>query len=513
MSLDGALKSLIGQLPTRAISFARKTADGWTNVLTGLGSSMVDKVRHTQPAPYWALPDSVLADLFHSDSTVRKIVTKRPDDSLRHGIRVSIPEEAGGHETATKIQDAMDDLDFVGKVREACYWERLFGGAVLYIAVDDGQYAIDSQALPIREETLRKILWVKAIDRTRIRPSYVLEDLDPDPESLTYGEPLYYLIALDLDTGAQVRVHRSRLLIFPGAVTTAYEKRGRGGWGVSVIDPVYEALQRNASAWASAAGALANAQYVIYKLRGLANMFSRPQGEEQAKSRARSMEMAKSMINAVLIDAEDDYVRENPNFGNMPQMLEMQMLDVCAASDTPATVLWGRSPAGLNATGESDIELWHGSCTAYQEHNLRPRAQYFVTLLMKCKEGPTRGVVADGWRVYFPPLREMSDLEKADVRLKTAQADASDIDKGVLLPQEVAVSRFRPEGYSITTHIDLDLREKMLKLEIDQRETEMKEGRAPGMTPEEPPPLPPGTPANSNGQKPQKPQKPQGKVA
>jgi hypothetical protein len=111
--------------------------------------------------------------------------------------------------------------------------------------------------------------------------------------------------------------------------------------------------------------------------------------------------------------------------------------------------------------------------------------------------------------VYFPPLRELSDLEKADLRLKTSQADASDITQGILLPQEVAVSRYRPEGYSTATQVDLELRQKMLDLEIKQRTTEMEEGRAPGMTPEpEPPMLPPGSPANTNGQKPVK-----GKVA
>lgn len=492
MSFDGALKSLIKQLPERV-----RRQDGWINTLTGLGSTMVDKVKHTQPAPYWSLSDTVLADLFHSDATVRKIVTKRPDDALRLGARVHVPKEAGGHETATTIQDSLDDLDIVGRVRECCYWEQLFGGSALFLALDDGQTAVDSQALPVREETLRRILWVRPIDRTRIRPSYEQADRDLDEQSPTFGEPLIYHVDLGLD-GVQVRIHRSRLILFPGAVLTTYERRARGGWGLSIIDPVYECLQRNASAWASAGSALANAQYVVYKLRGLSAMFSRPQGEEQAKTRARAMEMAKSLINAVLIDADDDYIRENPNFGNMPNMLDQFMLDVSSAVDMPATVLWGRSPAGMNATGESDLELWYGALEAYREHHLRPRLQRFVELLLKCSEGPTRGVVADGWRVHFPPLRQQSDMEKAEIRSKISHADELDIKNGILLPQEVAVARFRPEGWTMDTQIDLELRERLLDIEVKQRMKEAEEGRAPGMTPEEPT-LPPGTPANTNG--------------
>lgn len=500
MSIDGALRGLIQNLPTKAV----RRLDGWVNAITGLGSSMVDKVKYTQPAAFYGgLPYWVLADLFHSDATVRKIVTKRPDDSLRLGVRVHVPEEAGGHETATAIQDAMDDLDFVQKLRECCYWENLFGGSVLYMALDDGQYSVDSQALPVNREAIQAVHWVRPIDMTRIRPSMEQADQDQDETSVTFGQPLIYLIDLQL-TGVQVRVHRSRLIIFPGAITTEQERKNRMGWGISVIDPLYDALQQNAAAWAAAGNALSNAQYVVYKLRGLQSMFNRTNGEEMAKSRARAMEMAKSMINAVLIDSEDDYIRENPSFGNMPEMLDHLALNLAGQADMPATVLWGRSPAGMNATGESDIELWYGSCEAYREHKLRPRAQMFVEYLLLAKNGPTEGVLPDGWRVYFPPLHQLSELEKADLRLKTSQADASDITQGVLLPQEVAVSRFRPEGYSIETQVDLALREKMLAMELEQRQTEMKEGRAPGMTPEEPPPMPPGGPVNSNGKPAQK---------
>jgi phage-related protein (TIGR01555 family) len=485
-SLASAFASLVRRLP------GARRVDSWVNVLTGLGHGLVDKTRQTVPMPFrGGLPDPVLADLFHTDAIARKIVCKLPADALRLGFTVNVPKEAGGHEVASAIQDEADDLDLVSELKTACYWERLFGGAVLYMAIDDGQYSVDSQALPVRRDAITQVLWVKALDRTRIRPSYAPADLDPDPNSATFGEPQIWLMDVRM-TGAQIRVHRSRLIIFPGATTTDYERRARGGWGISVLDFVYDALQRNAVAWSSAASAVANCQYVIYKLKGMSSMFSMQGGEDKAKQRASAMEMAKSMINAVLIDAEDDYIRENPNFGNLPLMLDQFMLDVCAAADMQSTVLWGRSPAGMNATGESDIELWNNTCDAFRRHHLRSRLHEVLEVLMLSKEGPTQGALPDGWSVVFPALRQLSDVEKATVRLQTSQADASDITAGILLPQEVAVSRFKPEGYSLETQIDIDTRERLLKIEMDQREVELKAGRGPGQTPEEPAPLPPG---------------------
>jgi uncharacterized protein len=488
-SFTAAFRSMVRALPSRA---ARRV-DGWVNVLTGLGHGLVDKTRQTQPMPYrGGLPDAVLSDLFHTDAIARKIVTKLPADALRLSFTVNVPKDAGGHEVASAIQDAADDLKLVSEVKTACYWERLYGGSVLYMAVDDGQYSIDSQALPIRREAIRSVLWVKAIDKTRIRPSYAPADQDQDPDSATFGEPIIYLLDVRM-TGVQIRVHRDRLIIFPGATTTDYERRSRAGWGISVLDFVFDAMQRNAVAWSSAASAVANCQYVVYKLKGMSSMFSMQGGEEKAKQRASAMEMAKSMINAVLIDADDDYIRENPNFGNLPLMLDQFMLDVCAAADMQATVLWGRSPAGMNATGESDIELHNNSCDAFRMHHLRPRLHEVIELLMLAKDGPTQGKLPDGWSVVFPSLRQLSDLEKADIRSKVSAADASDITAGILLPQEVALSRFKPEGYSLETQIDIETRERLLKIEIEQREVELKEGRGPGQTPEEPAPLPPGS--------------------
>jgi phage-related protein (TIGR01555 family) len=332
------------------------------------------------------------------------------------------------------------------------------------------------------------VLWLKVVDRRWIIPD--IGSVDTDARSPTFGEPLHYTVFVQTMRGAiQLRVHRSRLIIFPGVSTTVEVRQRRNGWGISVLDPVYDALQRNVTAWQSAGAAMANSQYVVYKLAGLAKMLGMPNGEAQAKARAKAMEMAKSMISAVLIDKDDEYTRENPNFGGMPEMLEMFMYDTASALDMPVTELFGRSPAGMNATGESDENKWLGSLDDYRTHHIHPRAMTLVQYLLASKEGPTNGKVPDGWRVQFPPLKQLSDLERADVRLKTSQADAADIDSGVLLPAEVATSRFRAEGYSTETQIDLDTRERLMKAELKRAEEMLKN----------PPPAPPGDQGGDNG--------------
>lgn len=479
-AITDALTSLIKTLPVRTQLRVARRVDGWINTVTAMGS-LADKVTYTQPKPYCGLSDTALQSMFHTDWIVRKAVSKKPAESLRLGFRVNVPDDAGGQDASTEIQDALDDLNAVHALRLACTWENLYGGAVIFMGLDDGQTALDSQAQPVDWKRVRRVLWLRVLDRRRVFMSQ--DAIDNDPTSPRFGKPTHYAI-LDYRTGLTLRVHYDRLIVFPGADTSDDIRLQRQGWGVSIVDWLWEAVQRNVTAWQSAGNAVANAQYVVYKLKGLAQMLGQPEGEEKARRRSRAMEMAKSLINAILIDADDEYSRENPEFGNLPEMLQAFMLEISAAVDIPATVFWGMSPAGMDATGESDLENWYAACDEYREHHLRPACNQLVSAVMSASEGPTAGTIPDGWRVYWPPLYQLSDLEKADVRLKTSQADASDIEAGILLPQEVAKSRFRPEGYCIETQIDIALRETMLKLEIDARMAEIERAA-------EPPPPPP----------------------
>jgi phage-related protein (TIGR01555 family) len=178
------------------------------------------------------------------------------------------------------------------------------------------------------------------------------------------------------------------------------------------------------------------------------------------------MELAKSMINAVLIDEGDEYERENPNFGNMPELLEMFMYDVSSAVDMPVTRLFGRSPQGMNATGESDREQWHETVEDDRERQ-RPRWHQLVTVLLAAKEGPAKGAEPDGWRVTFKPLEQLSEKEWAEVRKLQADADKAYVEAEILLPSEVASSRFRAEGWSSETKIDLETREALREAELE----------------------------------------------
>jgi hypothetical protein len=162
------------------------------------------------------------------------------------------------------------------------------------------------------------------------------------------------------------------------------------------------------------------------------------------------------------------------------------MMRLASAADMPVTVLFGRSPAGMNATGESDRLLWAQTVESAQSIVADPAFTELAALVFASSDGPTRGQVPDAWDVVFPPLVHMTEEQVVKNRKTVAETDAIYIDRGVLLPEEVAMNRFRPTGFSSETTIEVAEREMMLAEEMERLRN-----------PPEPPPQlpPPPTPA------------------
>ena len=87
-----------------------------------------------------------------------------------------------------------------------------------------------------------------------------------------------------------------------------------------------------------------------------------------------------------------------------------------------------------------------------RELELKPKVLAFLRVLAR-----SLGIAVDGLDVTFPPLWSMSDKEQAELRKTVADTDVAYINAGVLLPEEVALSRFAKGAWSAETEVDLDV--------------------------------------------------------
>ena len=76
---------------------------------------------------------------------------------------------------------------------------------------------------------------------------------------------------------------------------------------------------------------------------------------KQVEQRANILNLSKSSLNTMIIDSEESYEKITTNISGISDIVDRFMLALSAVSGIPITLLFGRSPSGLNATGEADI--------------------------------------------------------------------------------------------------------------------------------------------------------------
>ena len=469
--------------------------DGWVNLITGLGSLARDKLQSTFFERNRRMTDDELESLFEDDIAA-KIVEKLPEDALSKGFELEIKPDAEDpnaedvaqtKEMSAAIMKAYNELEATPRLVDAWVWGRLFGGGGLYLITDDPGMAEDE----LDPDQLKKIRSLLVVDKRDLHPIF----FENDPESPRFGEATMYQItrtgtaATQANVSVPLRVHWSRLIIFEGTRTTLRRKAENDGWSRSVLQRVNTVLMQFNVSWQGVAHLLTDSAQGVFKMQGLIKMIASG-GMEQINKRMQVVDMGRSVARAVVLDAEkESFERQETTFVGQAQMMAQFTVRLSAAANMPATILMGQSPKGMDATGESDQEIWDDIVVVGQEHTLDPRLKRLLFLLMKSKDGPTKGAVPANWDVVYNALRQMTQKETAEIRKLVADKDKLEIDAGIVTAEEVTISRYGPGGYSIETVVSLELRKEVL--EVDAKIA--RAGALPPGSTEPPPAQPPDT--------------------
>lgn len=426
-----------------SIKRAVRRADSWVNLLTGVGLNHRKTELSFQAASSDYLDDGTIEVLYDLDGLAARIVRAVPHHALREGFTVT----TGDAVVDARMKARLDDLGVASRVRLAWTWARLYGGGAVFVGADDGRDPRE----PLDLANLRSVRFVVDVDRRDLTPQTWVSD----PLSPRYGQPETYQLVQQGGTSTRTSIlHASRLVRFDGAEVTKRRRIQLQGWGDSVLQRVYAELQQLRGSHAAVAALLHEASQGVFKIKDLMDMIGSDK-EDLLKRRLEIMDMARSVARSILVDAEGESF-ERTEVGTLSGVVEVmdRFVNLLAGvSEIPVTVLMGQAPAGLNATGESDIRSWYDAVAAEREAMLRPRLEHLVRLVLLAKDGPTGGVEPESWKVTFPPLYQMTDAQKAEVRNKQADTDTKYIDKGVLTSAEVRASRFKPDGWSDETSL------------------------------------------------------------
>lgn len=438
-----------GRIPAPNLT-GQARADEWLNIITGQGQQGRDK-RVAAEFICQPVTHAEARELWRGDDIVKKVIELLPKAMVREGYQVKTDD----NELSGNISDYIDTLRINRVFALAKMYERAYGGAAIWPVLNDGAADL---AEPLREQSIATIRSFIVFEPRELVPNTWYED--PGDK---YGTPETYRL-VSIATGGsmsslQTIIHESRLVVFPGIrVSRELPQVESWGWGDSVLTRVRSVLRDFHMSWASAAALLADFSQGVFKYAGLTEMILKKQ-DDAIKRKLGVMDYSRSVFQSLVIDKEDDFERKSTPMSGASEILVQFITRLAAACDTPATKLAGISPAGMNATGESDTRGWYETVGEEQEQD-RPLLEQLIRFGLLALDGPANGNEPDTWRVTFNPMWAPSDKEQAETRKTVAETDQILIDTGQATGDELARSHYGGDEYSPDIHIDFEERDR-----------------------------------------------------
>lgn len=427
-----------------------RIADGFKNILKGLGTEK-DPRGYTTYVPGVRITQQIANDLYVYNWLAQKVVDIPIDDATRKWRTVLMPDA----EEKERIESALKSFDVKGKVNLAAKWARVFGGSVILAIIDGEDVEEPLNIDTIREGSLKNFI---VLDRHNIYPDAIQRSI----LSPNFGRPEYYTVSREGQ-----KIHHTRVFKMLGDTSTLMELEKENYWGNSIFTALYEPITDSQVVSQSISNLVYEASIDVYRINGLNDLVAEGNDDLVVK-RLQLAHQMKSIINGIALDKDDEYDKKNSQFTQLPQIDDRFIQKVSGSSKIPVTRLLGISPAGMNATGESDMLNYYDEVQSIQENDLRPAIDWMDAIIMK-------SVLPDVEKVeyVFLPLKQLTEIEKAAVDYQNAQRDQIYLDNGVIEPTDV-MSQLAENG----TYVTIDenrVEEEKENLELNFEEEENKE--------------------------------------
>jgi len=413
-------------------------ADGWANVMTGLGGPM-DKRMYSFFADYPIITDPELERMYFGDGLAARIVDVVADDMTREWIKLEAEDDEGTTEedALETIGDVLQDIDAQSIFNEALKWKRLYGGSIIVMGVLDGQ-SLDQ---PLNVNRISGFDYLRVIDRSDIDLFQSIYQNDPAKPGFGQPELLYCYFQVGVVRYPKL-VHISRCCVFKGkkiptgaTPTTTLAQRF---WGLSIFNGLYDVLSDYNSAMSSAIIALQEFSIGKFKMSGLADMMA--EGKENlVQTRMQLIQTMKSVLHGIMLDADnEDYTRDTMTLTGIDSIIDRAANRISAASGIPVTRLWGEAPGGLSTDDESGRKTYYDGVRSAQMTELMPPLRKLLTVIQAWKKTKT------DIKIEFNPLMTLDEVEESTVKMNEQTARTSKATEygtymfnGVLSPEQV----------------------------------------------------------------------------
>ncbi|PKF31939.1 DUF1073 domain-containing protein [Acinetobacter proteolyticus] len=420
------------------------TADSFQNFAArvGLGSGN----QHDQSGygfNYLSRNRLKLEAMYRTSWVVGQVVDVVADDMTRKGCNIkgfSSPKDG------EMIDQEMDRLQVWDRLNKTIKWSRLYGGTIAVMLID-GQ----NVSTPLNTNTVGKgqFKGLLVLDRWMVQPS--MQDLVTE-YGPHYGMPKYYDVINDSVGMCNQKIHYSRVIRMDGVELPYNQSITENLWGQSVIERLLDRLTIFDSATLGAGQLVYKAHLRTYKVKGLRAIIAKGgQFFDALVKQIEQIRIWQSNEGMTLMDAEDEFETHQYSFTGLDNLLLQFGQQISGATGIPLVRLFGQSPAGLNATGESDLANYYDNINQQQEGRLRTPLQILYAVLSMSVVGKP---LPDSFDFQFASLWQLGDDKKAEVAKNVVDAVSAAEESG-LIKRSTALKELRQssEVTGIFSHI------------------------------------------------------------
>lgn len=389
-----------------------RVQDGFMNVAAGLGVTGRDKSAGSSFV-YMPMYHYELINTYRQSWLAQRLIDVIPDDATRNWRQWNA--KTGD---VTDIEKEEKRHRIKAKVNEAMRLARLTGGSALYLSVR-GQEPSE----PLDLDRVRKgdLLNVALFSRYSLDATGTVKDLE-DPR---FGEPaMFKLVGIDGNNG--VEIHPSRLVLFNGPRVPLDVGSG-WRWGDPLLQAIQQTILQTEAFPANVVSLLYEANVDILTIPRLMEMMNEPGGDERVVTYLKTVASIKGNNKMLVLDGGDPsdavgdagetkFDRKTISFGGIDGIWDRIMQVMAGAAGIPVTRLWGRSPGGLNATGESDLTNYYQEVAALQSNEIEEALEALDECIIRSAMGSKSDSIYFDWRSIYE--------ESADTKVNRGKATA-----------------------------------------------------------------------------------------
>lgn len=409
-----------------------KASDGFVNLATRVGAQAPNLPSQSNyQFDFLTRRFIELEAMYRGSWLVRKAVDSVAKDMVRAGVTFNSQMDPDQTEL---FQQYINEKGIWDQLLTGLKWGRLYGGAIAMMVVE-GQ----DPATPLRLDRIRKgqFRGLKIYIRWQLQPS--LNDLVEDgPDA---GLPKYYQVLSDASIGQEVMfsVHHSRVIRLIGPELPWRQLQMEQFWGESIVEVFYDRLIGFDAVTNGMSNLVEKSYLRVINIDGMRDILAEGGTAEEALMRQWEYNnLLQSNAGIMMIDGADTFSTHNYGFGGLSDVILQYQQQLSGALGIPLVVLLGQSPAGLNATGESDVRFYYDNIRATQESDLR----YGLTKLFHLAYASKFGALPPAlFNFEFVPLWQTSQKEKIEMAHMAASTLHLMADIG--LPQNVILEEFK----------------------------------------------------------------------